>query len=385
MKEVCVIGGGASALMCACFARENINLTIYEKTAKIGKKILVSGNGRCNLTNKNMNKHSYNCRIDKYIKRFSNEDTIKFFNKIGLETYVDDEGRVYPISNSSQSVLDVLKNQIEQKNNVKTVQNAEIIDIYNKNGTYFVKFSDLTTKMFDAVVFASGNQTNLKLLDNFAIQYKNFSPSLCSLNASVNKSLSGIRVSNVGVSCKICDDKFYEIGEVLFKENALSGIVVFNLSSFMSRNNKYDNDVYIDFMPQLNNDELKCKLKQRVVNLAKLKIKDFLTGFFAGPVAELILSSAHLNYNLAISTINEKQIDSIVDLIKNYHIKTFSPCDNNQICSGGVILDGLDDNLQSVNNQGLYFMGEVIDVDGVCGGYNLQWAWTSGKIVGESL
>lgn len=385
MKEVCIIGGGASALMCACFVKNNVNITIYEKTSKLGKKIIVSGNGRCNLTNRNMNKHSYSCNINNYMQRFTNEQTIDFFNSIGLETYADNEGRVYPITNSSQSVFDVLNNYIKQKNNIKFVPNAEIVDVFNEKSQYFIKLSDSSIKKYDAVVFASGNQTNLKLLDKFNVEYNNFLPSLCALHTDTSKNLSGIRVFNVGVSCSINNDKFYEEGEVLFKEDAISGIVIFNLSAFMSRKKSFANDIYVDFLPKMNKQELINELSKRVVNLSKLKVKDFFTGLFVGAISEQILSKAHLNYNLSVSTINNKQIECIVDIIKNYHIKTFSPCDNNQVCSGGVKLSCLDDNLQSTNNNGLYFMGEVVDVDGVCGGYNLQWAWTSGKIVGESL
>ena len=134
MEKICIIGGGASALMCAAHANKKI--TIFESQEKVGKKILATGNGRCNLTNLYMNKYSYNQNVEEFLRQFDQTQTIDFFNNIGLEVYADNEGRVYPISNTATSVLEVLKNYVLSKN-IKIEEQKRIIDIKNaKNGVF---------------------------------------------------------------------------------------------------------------------------------------------------------------------------------------------------------------------------------------------------------
>lgn len=382
MKSVCIIGGGASALMCACFVSDNIDVTIIEQNEKIGKKILATGNGRCNLSNRYMNKCSYNCDISKYLTQFNNIDTLKFFNKIGLETYEDEQGRVYPLSNSANSVLEVLKNHISQKPNVHIVTCSTFTNLSVWNGGFNV-FYENSQHFFDKVVVASGNKTDLSIYKNLGVEVIDFLPSLCALKTEKNKVLAGHRFSDVKVTCKRAN--FQECGEVLFREDGISGIVIFNLSSYLARINNYCVDIVIDFLPNITIEKLIEKLKNRQKLLKKYKIDDFLTGFLDKSLNFEILKQVKLDLNKSVNGLTIHQIEMLAHLIKNYKISTCGYLNNNQVCTNGVLLECLDDNLQSKKVKGLYFAGEVINVDGVCGGYNLQWAWTSGKIVGESL
>lgn len=381
MKKVCILGGGASALMCACFAKEDVDVVILEQNAKLGKKILATGNGKCNLTNLYMNKCSYNQDIAGYLNRFNQQDTIAFFNSIGLEVYADDEGRVYPFSNTAVSVVDVLNCAVSNKSNIKFV-NEYFVDL-QKCDNGFMVITQNNSYYFDEVIVALGNSANLNVFEKLGLCVTPFLPSLCALGAKVNKKLAGVRISNVMLKCPSIG--FSEMGEVLFRQDGISGIVVFNLSARLARKRNYNAKVFLDLAPSMSIQELQQKLKNRQKVFKKCDNYHFLSGFFNNFLNLDILSRAKIDLDKKVEMLSQFEIDKICNIIKNFEIEVTCALNNNQVVSGGVALNELDDSLQSKNVKGLYFIGEVVDVDGVCGGYNLQWAWTSGKIVGESL
>lgn len=381
MKDVAILGGGASALMCACFAKQNV--TIFEKADKCGKKILATGNGRCNLTNLNMNNCSYNQDISVFLNKFNQQQTLSFFNTIGLEVYSDTEGRVYPISNSATSVLSVLKNCINLKKNIKINAEKSVKDIIFSKNKYKLVFENNKFEYFDKVVIASGNKTELAIFNKFNIKSKPFKPSLCSLKTKPHKNLSGVRVDNVLVKCN--DLNFKEIGEILFKDDGISGIVIFNLSAYMARQNDYCQKVSFDFLPNVEDAKLLQMLQARKAAFGDYLCDEFLTGMFHKVLNYEILKRCGISLNKKVADLTKTDLQKICSNIKNYEIKTTGYFENNQVASGGILLNELTNNLESKTNKGLYFIGEVCDVDGVCGGHNLQWAWTSGKIVGENL
>lgn len=382
MKSIAILGGGASALMCACFIKDNVSVDIIEENDKVGKKILATGNGRCNLSNVNMNKYSYSCDINKYLNRFSVVQTIDFFKSIGLITYVDEEGRIYPFSNSAVSVLEVLKNYLSNKSNIHFLTGKKVLDL-EKVGEKFKVILQDEILSYNKVVVALGNKADLTMFNKFNISTKPFTPSLCALKTTKNKNLAGVRVDNVRVVCK--DVNFDEQGEILFREDGISGIVIFNLSAYLARNNNYNTDILLDFVPNLTEQDLFQMLKNRVNLLKNYKIDNFLTGIFIKQLNYDLMQRLKFDLDKKVSLLTDNQILSLAKLIKNYHINTLGYLNNNQVCSGGVELKSLDNNLQAKNIDGLFFIGEVVNVDGVCGGYNLQWSWTSGKIVGENL
>lgn len=384
-NKIAIIGGGASALMLASFYNKNDELYIFEKNSKLGKKILSTGNGRCNLANVHMNKHSYNTNINSFLNRFTTNDVLNYFGKIGLEYYTDEEGRVYPISNSATSVLDVLTKNLNNRKNVHYLFNKKLIDIQENDSGYLLFFEDGTRDVFNKVVIACGNESNLQVFSKLGISVNGFRPSLCSLTTNSNKNVAGIRLDGVEVSCKVDNDTFKEVGEILFKENAISGIVVFNLSCFLSRKNINNIDFFIDFLPKISQNDLFLKLCQRRGNLKEYKCKDFLNGMFVGAVADMLLSKSHINYDDCVKNISDKKLEELAFNIKNNKFFMLGYEKNNQVFTGGVSLFDLDNNLQSKKCRGLYFVGEAVDVDGMCGGYNLLWAWISGMVVAEAI
>ncbi len=375
-----IIGCGASGIMCAINAKGD-NIAVIDVATKPGKKILVTGNGRCNLTNVNLDSSYYNQNIDKYLKRFNVNETLKFFSGIGLEYFNDEEGRVYPISNSAKSVVDVLVNKLEGKVDLYCEHRVE--DVNYENGLFKIK-TDKVDFMCENLVVSTGGYSLIDSIKSLNINYLTNSPSLVSLKCdNVKKELNGIKVSNVLVSATNGKESVKEMGEVLFKENGLSGIVIFNLSTIFARNNEFKGNIVIDLMPKITDKELMNKLTKRME--LNIKMSKFFVGMFQNSLADEILRRAKIDTNINSDKLQVKQIEDLVKVIKNMSFNVVGCFDNNQVFSGGVDLNDLDDNLMSKKVPNLYFCGEVCDVDGVCGGYNLQWAWTSGKIVGDSL
>ena len=381
-SDVIIIGGGASGSFCALFASKNQKITIIDNQNKIAKKILVTGNGRCNLTNKNISYENYNQNIQPYLNKFNANQTLDFFKSIGLETYFDEQGRVYPLSNSAKSVQEVLQNQIE-KRNIDVKLETEVTNI-TKNEDNFIL--ETTKGIFSCkkLVVATGGNSMLKTLKNLNINYKTFSPSLVSLKTKISKNLANVKLSNVKVTAtNTFGQSKSDFGEVLFKESGLSGICIFNLSTIYSRVKNFKGLISIDLLPNLSYEEVYNLLFQR--RQLKININRFFDGLFVREIGYEILNRIKIDENRSSMALSSNELHYFTKQIKNLQFDVVDCYQNNQVFSGGVNLEDLTLNLKSKKNKNLFFCGEICDVDGICGGYNLQWAWTSGKIVGEAL
>ncbi len=381
MKEVfdvIILGAGASGMMCASTIKRK-KVAVVDQAKNAAKKIMVTGNGRCNLGNNSISSKFYNRNIDSFLKQFSEIETAKFFSDLGLVTYVDDEGRIYPISNSAKSVMDILEYGARKASFFL----GERIKNIKREGTSFVV--NLETKIITSpkIVVATGGGSD-EILKMLKVPYKEFVPSLVSLKSKQTRDLNGTRVSNVLVKATNAFGKTRsEKGEVLFRENGLSGIVIFNLSTLYARSGRFEGKVEIDLLPDLSEQTLKDILRKR--KSLEARLDKFFVGMFANSVANEIFKQSKLNTNAPCATLKENEILILANTIKNMQFNVCGALDNNQVFSGGVPLEDLDENLMHKKLQGAYFVGEICDVDGVCGGYNLQWAWTSGHIVGEEI
>ena len=385
MKEydVIVIGCGASGSIASIFASKKYKkILIIDKNSKPLKKLLVTGNGRCNLTNINVNSVFYNQDIDSYLSKFPVSKTLNFFKSIGLETYFDEEGRVYPITNSAKSVVDVLYNAMN-KNKIEVTLDEEVIDILQKDNKYLIK----TTKneyFSQKVIIASGGQSLFDIISKFKINMRKTSPSLVSLKTENTKNLSGIRLSPMVVKAiNSQGQEKQECGEILFKDSGISGICIFNISTLFSRINDFKGSLCLDLLPNLSHEELYNLLIER--KKLDVKVNKFFEGLFVNSIAYEILNKLKINENKSSLKLTDNELKSMIEIIKNFKFNVLDCYDNNQVFSGGVKLSELTENLEAKNTKGLYFCGEICDVDGECGGFNLQWAWTSGFIVGNNI
>lgn len=384
MKEydVIIIGGGASGLMTALqFENSKKRVLLLDAGYSLGKKIMVTGNGRCNLTNKNMSSKFFNVDIAKYLKQFTEKDTIKFFNSLGLEIYEDECGRVYPYTNSAKSVVDVITKKLNKLSNVEVINNSLVEDVRVDKNQYIIKAKE--NYKTSNLIISSGNIDN-QFLKNLGVDFLSIAPSLVALKTKENtKNLDGAKISGVRIIAECCGERKSDEGELLFKENGLSGIAIFNLSTLFARKKTFNGSVVVDLLPNITNGEVvnlinkRCKIFDKVI--------DMFTGLFVDTIREEIFKRVKIDEKLVTSKLTKSKIEQIAYVIKNMHFTINGHYNNNQVVSGGVDLNCLTENLESKRHKGLYFTGEVVDVDGECGGYNLQWAWTSGAIVGRHL
>lgn len=378
--NVVILGGGASGSIAAIKASERYDkVAVIDKANKIAKKILVTGNGRCNLSNINVCDEKYNKSIQSFLSKFGVKETLDFFKSLGLVTYTDEEGRVYPVTNSAKSVLEVIENKIK-KQNVDCYFENKIIQVEKWDNRFLIK-TDKDELLCKKVIIALGGNSSIKILDLFPLS---FVPSLVSLRCNISRNLSGCRISNVKVTGENSKGETKtEFGEVLFREKGLSGICIFNISTIFARTKDFSGKLSIDIFPNLSKKELFDMLKER--KALDEKINYFFDGLLIKQVGYEVLNRLKLDENRSTLTLSDKEIESMVEIIKNLEFKVTGCLDNNQVFSGGIDLKKLTENLEHKDIKGLYFCGEACDVDGECGGFNLQWAWTSGYIVGENV
>lgn len=389
--NVIIIGGGAAGLFLASQLPTALSVAILESNDRVGKKLLATGNGKCNLTNLDMNIVHYNKPnvVEDFLDRFDAHDTIASFEKAGLLTKVIDK-RVYPYSECASSVLDVLRRAVERNGvDVYTAHVVNNIDAFNDAFTVsgVVRKDERPNEAFDFqtdnVVLATGSpatfgKDSLALYKNLGHKVRDYVPSLVPIrtNKEPLKGLQGVRVkAGVRIGYR------YETGEVLFKDFGVSGIAVFNMSSEIARGRAKIGDMLtIDFMPEYSKAEVEEILRKRDNNLT---VEQLLVGTFHSKVQERIIWAAGCSSDdLAAS-----KVGPLANAIKNYRftIEGLGDASLAQVMSGGLDPREFDQNLMSLKVKNAYAIGEALDIDGDCGGYNLQWAFSSAKAVATAI
>lgn len=394
--KVCVLGAGASGLMAAITAaRNNEDVTILNNANKPGKKILMTGNGKCNITNLSMNESFYDDDCKAFVKDvlgvFAEKDTLKFFEGIGVHTY-DKDGYVYPLSNQASTVLNHMLLEAERLD-VKIVNDCIIKDV--KENTIICEDREVN---FDKLIIATGGVTAKKsgsdgssyyLIKKLGHTISNPVPVLTGVVCSNKrlKDISGVRskvVANLIYDGKKIDS---ENGECQFTDKGLSGICIFNLSIKIKKliENKGNKDIVIDLelCPEITKEDLENLLKNS--KEFKIPVADALNGFINFKLATYICKNANVNPYKESIELSDKDIKVLADKIKHFtfNVSELINSDNAQATSGGVALSEVDSKtMKSLKNENVYFAGEVLDVVGKCGGYNLQFAFSSGFIAG---
>lgn len=390
--DVIIIGGGAAGLFLASQLPAGISVAIIESNDRVGKKLLATGNGKCNLTNLDMNIVHYNKPniVEDFLDRFDAHDTIATFERMGLLTKVIDK-RVYPYSECASAVLDVLRRAVEIRGTsvftghfVNFIENFN--DVFNVGGV--IRHEDKPNESFKFVagnvVLATGSpatfgKNSANLYAAFGHAERSMTPCLTPIRTDKEpiKGLQGIRVkAGVRIGYR------YEVGEVLFKDFGVSGIAVFNMSSEIARGRAHAGDLLtIDFMPEYSRAEVEEILHKRAGNSST--VAQLLTGTFHSKVQERVIAAAHC---LAEDRAVEK-ISALAAAIKGYKltIEGLGDASLAQVMSGGLNPREFDGDLMSLKVKGAYAVGEVLDIDGDCGGYNLQWAWSSAKAVASAI
>ena len=401
LRTVIVIGGGASGMTAAVFAaREGADVVLLEHMDRVGKKILSTGNGKCNYTNRIQDKSCYRGEDPSFawpvLKQFGFEDTLKFFRELGIYPK-EREGYFYPASGQASSVLDVFRMELLRLE-VKVVTSCDIKEI-KKTKKGFLAETSQGSFHGDACIIACGLKAFPKSgsdgslfphIEKFGHTFIDIVPALVQLKAkpSFFKSIAGIR-SDILVELYV-DQKLTakDRGEVQLTEYGISGIPVFQISRFAARAlaQKKKVEAVLDFTPELSLEGLKAELGRRFYQPGTKKdCEEALIGFFSKKLIPVFLKENHIDLHKPANCLTDTELEKLAKYIKHMWVEFTGTkgFDGAQVCAGGINTEELDPKtLESKLVSGLYFAGEVIDIDGICGGYNLQWAWASGYAAG---
>jgi len=407
LKKVAIIGGGAAGMMAAVsVSKKGNNVTIFEKNEKLGKKILLTGNGRCNITNSNVNSQNYHGKYPKFsasvLSQFTNKDTIKFFEDLGLVLKEEDNGRLFPRSNQAQSVIDCFEEKLKELK-VTIKYNQKIKDISKKNNKFIITTYQNKNYEFNKLIIATGGKTypntgstgdGYRFAKNFG--HKIIKPFPVSapfrIKSVICNKLQGIKV-NAKLTIFHNDKKLVEnTGELLFTHLGISAPVVLESSREVSRilSGKPDENITcsINLLPEYNLEELFKLLNSRIKRNLERTLGNQFMGILPKKVAPVILKYHNINPDLKSSNVSKQIIHKTIQTLTNYKEKILSVLgwESAQFTAGGVDVSEINSKtMESKIVKDLYFCGEVIDIDGDSGGYNLQWAWSSGYVAGKYL
>ena len=399
--EIAVIGGGASGLIAAITARKaGKKVTILERKERILKKVLVTGNGRCNLTNARASISNYFGKnillIENILNNFTPQNVMDFFYELGVICNEEERGKVYPLSGQASSVVDALRFEAE-KLGIK-IETEFYVRKIEKDGFKFKIFSEDKRKIeANRVILSTGGQSypelgsngsGFQLAKDFGHSITKLSPAIVQLKTEKYqvKGLQGIKadtsVTAYGDNKKICTYN----GELLFTDYGISGNVVFNISFVMPL---YKNvEFEIDFMKKFDYNELYELLRKRKKIMAHLTMENYFNGMINKKLGQFLSKMSGIEkLSKPVKDLNDNEIRKLCTSLKKYRINILETTGfkNAQVTAGGISLDEVNtDTLESKIMKGLYFSGEVLDVYGECGGFNLQWAWASGYIAGKN-
>lgn len=391
--NIAIIGAGASSLFLSLLlSQKDHKVTVFEKNSKVGRKLLTTGNGRCNITNENIslkNFHSMNIDFVKYaINQFDYFKCKKFFNELGIEFHIGKSSRAYPMSLTASTVVDILYDEALQSG-VEFKLDSFVEDIKFEKGSFVLN----SKEKFDKVVVATGSLAMPKLGSNssgYEIA-KQFGHTLIEPFASLVQLESSNKNLDIITGVKIEGVIGKHEGDILFTKYGISGSAVLDISRELSYDLQYGDKqtVTIDTMPAFSKDKLSEMLLSRIKKHPKRDIFLWLDGLINKKLAKYILLETNISKDKTlVSQLNRKDVQKVVHMIKNMRFditgtKGFESC---EVCAGGVDTTEVDPKtMESKLQKGLYFVGEVLDVDGDCGGYNLHWAWASSFAASKSI
>lgn len=400
--KIAIIGAGASGLVCALNAalkakehNVKVEITIFEAKDKPGRKILATGNGRCNLMNENEGDFYFDLNgFSSYaLKRFDVKSNIDFFNRLGLYTRSDEEGRIYPLSNQASSVLDALRFACESYN-INIVTDCTVSDIKRYKSSFVLN----DTYIADKIVLACGGKAGVKNFNSYELlkctghKITDIKPSLTKLEVKDKKTvkhLKGVRQKGEFILLNHNDVIAKEKGEILFTDYGLSGIAIMQLSAFAVRiKNVSTLKVKADFVSEFSFGKLYNAVKDFANSGNVQKNENLLSGFVHKRLGEIVLKSIGVDLNGNPKKLSDKDLKAITTLLKGFvfEISGVKGFEDAQVTAGGADTSFFNSHtMESSKMKGLYCIGELLDVDGLCGGYNLHWAWSSGRLCGESI
>jgi len=391
-----IIGGGASGLAAAIRLKQNdknLKVCILEKLSRVGKKLAITGNGRCNISNEFIELsryHGQDTRFAEYsLNRYSSFETEEFFDKIGVP-FISEENKLFPACLQASSVVDALRFECDNLG-IETVTDANVTDISLNNYSYNVSSSkgDFSCKnlIVASGLLSGGDKVGsdgsiLRLLSNKGFKTVPTSPAIVQLKTETElvKQLKGIKV-NATATLKINREKIRsEFGEVLFTDYGVSGPAIMQISREAARAKSNDIKVCLDLMPGTPFGELYNSLILRKKRLSYRSADEFFTGLLNKRLGQVLLKASGIKLNGSAAEIDEKHLKTVVSNIKCFELKVTGSTGyiNSQVTAGGLDTNEFFSNsMMSKKHKGLFAIGEILDIDGDCGGFNLAWAFSS--------
>ena len=392
-----IIGAGASGMAAALAAAQSGNeVVLFERQARVGRKLLATGNGRCNLTNLKASPEGYHGEepqfVHKALTAFSVTDTLAWFRSLGLYTVAEESGRVYPYSDQANSVVDVLRFGL-QRENVRLLTGFEVNRV-RKTAEGFLVESKEEKHLCHKLIIAcgglagtklGGSMSGYQLLRSFGHHVTKLRPALVQVKSSWGGcvSLKGVRANcHAAIYHNECLHSESR-GELQFTEYGLSGPVMFEITRDVCQKN--GNWVCkLDFLPGESREALHVELNRR--KCSGLLAEELLTGMLHNRLGRVLTQAAGIRGQRPVSDLTDGEIADVCEKVKAFEVPLTETLgmDSAQVTAGGVVTAEFDPaTMESKLVPGLYACGEVLDIDGDCGGYNLQWAWSSGMAAGK--
>lgn len=404
VKKVGIIGGGPAGIIAAGFAGSTgKDVTLIEKNNQLGKKLFITGKGRCNITNASSiesffeNIITNNAFLYSGFYSFTNEDIINLLESYGLKTKVERGNRVFPFSDKSSDVLKALENFLSS-NDVKVLLSKKVTNIEYEDNKFVIKFHDNTSMIFDNLIIATGGKSypltgstgdGYIFAKKLGHQIEPLKPSLVPMEIEEGwiRKVQGLSLKNITLTAYINDKKIHEeFGEMIFTHYGISGPIVLSMSNHI---NKYKNiQLYIDLKPALSKEKLDKRILRDFDIYKNKQIKNGLDKLLPQGLIPIIIHESSIDEEKPINQITKLDRGKIVDTIKNLPLtfKQFRPMEEAIVTSGGVSTMEIDPStMESKLISGLFFAGEIIDVDGLTGGYNLQIAYSTGYLAGINV
>ncbi len=404
-KKIIVVGGGAAGMTAAISAgRLGADVTILEKNPRVGKKILATGNGRCNYTNVNVNVSCYNGNNPKFtysaLSDFTIEETISFFEKWGIEHKVEDLGKVFPMSDQASSILDVLLYELNNIG-VNIICDANVKNILKDENRFVVQVESGKEYTADKVILTPGGKampssgsdgSGYELAKKLGHKITDIFPALVQimLEGQYFKRIDGVKF--VGTAEIIHNNKsiIKDRGDILFTNYGVSGPPVLQISRKAGEllNQRKEAYVKLDMLDAMTVDEVRALINKRFGHNPEKSVEFSLVGLINKRLIPVILLEAGIeDIKRPVSYITASETESIVRVLKDWRFKIrgTKSWPSAQVTAGGVVTDEINPKtMESRLVKGLYFAGEILDIDGQCGGFNLQWAWSSGFVAGKN-
>lgn len=403
MEEIVVVGGGPSGIAAAISAKDNgKDVIILEGKDRIGKKLLMTGNGRCNLTNKFVSKEKYHSSsrelLESVLDTFGFYKIIDFYSYLGIPIKELEGGKIYPFSLQASSVLDILRLSLDERN-IEIRTSCKVKRIIHKDKYFSIETSTGIIDSKKVILCAGGNSykstgsdgSGYVMAEGLGHSIIKPLPALTAVILDYNrlKALSGIKINGT-VKIETEDKSLEETGEILFTDYGVSGPAVFNLSRFasMKLNKKSEVKLVIDIIPEMDTKELNEFLRNHFLTFSYRSISDALIGILNKKLIPILLKESGADdIHKPCYLLREEEICSIVNHIKgwSFRVSGTASFDMAQVTIGGVDTSEINPlTLESKLHKNLYFAGELLDVDGDCGGYNIHFAVSSGYIAGKN-